>query len=88
MKVSFSKDFNIQLSEIGDKKLALSVKAAIENVERAKSPWEIHALKKLKGHKTADRIRCGNYRVGIFIEKNEVILAAIASRKDIYKKFP
>ena len=88
MRVLFTKDFNTQLAEIGDKKLALSVREAIENVEKAKSPWEIRALKKLKGHKSAYRIRCGNYRVGIFIEKNEVVFAAIAPRKDIYKKFP
>ena len=88
MKVSFTKAFNEQLVEIADKKLAQAIVAAIENVEKAKSPREIHAVKKLKGHKTAYRIRCGNYRVGIFIEKSEVIFAAIAPRKDIYKKFP
>jgi hypothetical protein len=38
MRVAFTKDFNIQLSEIGDKKLALSVREAIENAEKAKSP--------------------------------------------------
>ena len=88
MKVSFTKSFNEQLVEIADRKLALAVAAAIENVENAKSPREIRAIKKLKGHKTAYRIRCGNYRVGMFIEKSEVIFAAIAPRKDIYKKFP
>jgi len=88
MRVSFTKDFNTQLSELRDKKLTLAVKEAIENAEQAKSPWQIHALKKLKGHKSAYRIRCGNYRLGIFIEKNEVTFAAIASRKDVYKKFP
>jgi mRNA interferase RelE/StbE len=88
MKVSFTKSFNEELIKIADKKLALAVAGAIENVEKVKSPREIHAVKKLKGHKTAYRIRCGNYRVGIFIEKSEVIFAAIAPRKDIYKKFP
>jgi mRNA interferase RelE/StbE len=88
MKISFTKDFNKQLAETGNKKLALAVNTAIENVENAKSPQEIKTIKKLKGHKTAYRIRCGNYRVGIFIEKGEVIFAAIADRKDIYKRFP
>jgi mRNA interferase RelE/StbE len=88
MKVSFTKKFIEQLAEIGDKKLAAAVKDAIDNTEKAKSPWEIHSVKKLIGHKTAYRIRFGNYRVGIFIEKGEVIFAAIALRKNIYKKFP
>ena len=88
MKISFTKNFNEQLAEIGDKKLALAVIAAIESVEEAKSPWEIRSIKKLKGHKGAYRIRCGNYRVGVFIESSLVTFAAIALRKDIYKKFP
>jgi mRNA interferase RelE/StbE len=88
MKVSFTKDFNAQLADIGDKKLAMAVMAAIENAENAKSPGEITGIKKLKGHKSAYRIRCGNYRVGIFIEKGEVLFAVIDDRKDIYKKFP
>ena len=88
MKVSFTKDFNEQLAKIGDRKLGLAVVAAIENVEKAHSPWEINAIKKLKGHKSAYRIRYGDYRIGIFIEKGTVTFVAIAFRKDIYKKFP
>lgn len=88
MKVSFTKDFDKQLIQIGDGKLAIAINAVIDNVEKAKSPWEIPSLKKLKGHKSAYRIRSGNYRIGVFIENNEVIFAAIGNRKDIYKKFP
>ena len=88
MKVSFTKDFVKQLKEIRDKKLVESIQEAMKNVEAVKSPWEIKSIKKLKGHKTAYRIRCGNFRVGIFIEKDEVLFAAIGARKDIYKKFP
>ena len=88
MKVSFTKDFVKKLKEIRDKKLVESIQEAMKNVEAVKSPWEIKSIKKLKGHKTAYRIRCGNFRVGIFIEKDEVLFAAIGARKDIYKKFP
>ena len=88
MKVAFTKDFNTQLAALSDKKLAAAIVAAIDNAEKAKSPGEISSIKILKGHKTAYRIRCGNYRVGIFIEKGEVLFTAIAHRKDIYKKFP
>ena len=37
---------------------------------------------------SAYRIRCGSYRVGLFIEKGDVLIVVIADRKDIYKKFP
>jgi mRNA interferase RelE/StbE len=88
MKISFAKKFNQQLQEINDKKLALVILEIIKNVEYAKAPHEIISIKKLKGHKTAFRIRQGNYRIGIFIENGEVLFAAIGLRKNIYKKFP
>jgi len=88
MKVSFTKAFNKQLGEINDKKLAKAVLSIIENVEKAKSLHEIPSVKKLKGHKTAYRIRSGDYRLGFFFEKDEILFAAIAPRKSIYNKFP
>ncbi len=88
MNVAFTGKFNEQLCELNDAKLASMVVEIIQNVEDAKSPHEIKSIKKLKGFKTAFRIRQGNYRIGIFIEKGEVLFAAVALRKNIYKKFP
>ena len=87
MRGSFTKDFNSQLAKIGDKYLALAVKDAIENVEKAKSPWEIIGIKKLKGHKTAYRMRCGNFRVGILSRKVKLFLRPLRTEKIIIKSF-
>ncbi len=45
-------------------------------------------LMKLAGHKSAYRIRLGDNRVGIFIEKQTVVFARFVHRRDIYKLFP
>ncbi len=45
-------------------------------------------LMKLAGHKSAYRIRLGDNRVGIFIEKQTVVFTRFVHRRDIYKLFP
>jgi mRNA interferase RelE/StbE len=45
-------------------------------------------LKKPIGHKSAYRVRLGDYRVGFFYENHKIIFARIIHRKDIYKSFP
>ncbi len=42
----------------------------------------------MKGAKNAFRIRVGDYRIGILIEKETVKFARVALRKDIYDIFP
>ena len=88
MKVAFTKEFNKSLRTLNNKKLAAFVSEVLRDVEKAKSPWEINSIKKIQGHKTAYRIRKGNFRIGVFIIKDEVLFAAVDFRKDIYKKFP
>lgn len=60
----------------------------IENVENAQTTQDIRGLKKLKGYKTAYRIRIGDYRIGIHISSETVYFNRIASRKNIYDEFP
>jgi len=45
-------------------------------------------VKKLKGYKSAFRIKTGNYRIGLIIENDEAIFVAILHRKEIYRNFP
>ena len=60
----------------------------IEKIESVQNLSQIPNTKKLKGHKSAYRIRLGDYRVGLFLEGSKVIFARILHRKDIYKLFP
>lgn len=58
------------------------------NVKNADKPSGIQALKKLSGHKTAYRIRVGDYRIGIFITKDTVEFIDFGHRKELYQTFP
>jgi mRNA interferase RelE/StbE len=49
---------------------------------------EIPNFKKIRGFKNAYRIRLGNYRIGIRVDGETVLLVRILHRKDIYKYFP
>ena len=47
-------------------------------------------MERLRGFKGKYKIRIGNYRIGLKVDKEarEIICLRVAHRKDIYKKFP
>ena len=88
MKTVFKNQFTKQLERLRNQKLKADVLNIILIVEQCISLNEIQNLKKLKGYKNFYRIRTGDYRIGIKIEKDIVTFAAFDHRKDIYKYFP
>jgi mRNA interferase RelE/StbE len=88
MEVEFLSSFLKDLGKTQSKVVKNEVAEIIEEVEAASNLSGIRNIKKLKGHKNAYRIRAGDYRIGIFVEKNRVEFARILNRKDIYKIFP
>lgn len=88
MRTIFLQSFNKQLQNTTDKKLAISILKLIRIIKATSKPEFIPNLKKLKGHKQAYRIRIGRFRIGLFIDGDLAIFAAIAPRKDFYKGFP
>jgi len=88
MKTEFLKQFDKDAKNISVQSVRDDVIKAIKNVENSTSRSQIKGLKKLKGYKNAFRIKIGDYRIGIFIERNIVEFARVIHRKDIYKIFP
>lgn len=88
MKVEFLAKFNRDLGKIHLKSVRKSLLNVILVVESAKDLSQIPNLKKLQGFRSAYRIRIGDYRLGLFIEKDVVQFARILHRKEIYKLFP
>ncbi len=88
MKVEFLDRFSKDLDKLKVKHVKVGVLKLILRLEAANNLSEIPNLKKLAGHKSAYRIRIGDYRLGMFIEGSSVQLARILDRKDIYKVFP
>jgi len=87
MQIQFEESFEKDLLKIIDKKIKNKVIEIIDNIKQVNKPQDIANLKKLESYKTYYRIRIGNYRIGIEIIKDKVILTRILPRKDIYKFF-
>ena len=88
MKLLFERSFLKDLERLNDSKTKEQVLELINLFERNSTLEDIPNLKKLKGHRSAYRIRTGNYRLGFFVEDSVVIFSRFLHRKDIYKKFP
>jgi len=88
MQVIFLAKFSKDLDKVKSKKLKTSILEIIERLESTNDLENLSNLKKLKGHNSAYRIRIGDYRMGLFIEKDNVLLARFVHRKDIYRLFP
>jgi mRNA interferase RelE/StbE len=64
------------------------VKEAIEAIENADSFANLPNVKRLKGSRNYFRQRVGDYRLGLALGDNTVILVRFLNRKDVYKYFP
>ena len=88
MKVKFREKFEKDIENIVNQDVLDDILIAIENVEKAKKPQEIDNIKKLKGNRTAYRIRINRYRIGIYIFKGIVEFTRVLHRDKIYAYFP
>jgi mRNA interferase RelE/StbE len=88
MNLLFEKSFLKDLEKLKDPKVKEQVLKTIQYFETAQKLERTPDLKKLKGHKSAYRIRLGNYRLGFFEEENTIIFSRFLHSKDIYKTFP
>jgi len=88
MKVSFLSKFNRDLDRIHLTSVRKSIIKVIGEVKGASELTQIRNLKKLKGFKSAYRIRMGDYRIGIFVDGDSVEFARVLNRREIYRFFP
>jgi mRNA interferase RelE/StbE len=88
MQSKFRNSFLKDAEKIVAKRIAEKIEQAILNVEEAKNLQEINHLKKMKGGKSAYRIKVGEYRIGIIVIENCVEFICCLHRKDVYKYFP
>jgi mRNA interferase RelE/StbE len=66
----------------------LQLADVLESVRAAGTLKQIANLKKLKGYKTAYRIRMGEHRIAFVIEDEVIKLSRVMNRKEIYRYFP
>ncbi len=88
-KVEYTKRFLKELSELPNE-----IQFQIEDIVFEKlltaNPFTLGYLERMKGYSNKYKIRVGEYRIGITIDKqtNLIICQRVAHRKDIYRIFP
>ena len=88
MRVQFRKSFDRDITKIKNRKILLRVEEFILTIKKATDPNQILHLKKITGSGSYYRIRMGDFRIGVSIEKNVVTFIRILHRKEIYHYFP
>ncbi len=88
MKVEFKSSFAKDLRKIKERKLKQQILGIIGQVENARDLQEITEVKKLQGADNYFRLKLGDYRIGLVLEKDTVLFVRCLHRKDIYRYFP
>ena len=88
MIILAEKTFLKDTDKVKDKSLLIKLKNTISYLNEINDQSEISNLKKLSGANNYYRIRIGNYRIGLSIDKNKVNLIRFLHRKEIYRYFP
>jgi len=88
-KVEYTKRFLKELSEL-PKEIQVRAEGIIFEELLTSNPFSLGYLERMRGCRDKYKIRLGDYRIGITIEKksNLIICQRIAHRKDIYRIFP
>ncbi len=68
MQIDFLSKFSKDIDHINQKSVKINLIKLIQQLETVENLNNISNLKKLIGHKSAYRIRIGDYRVGFFYE--------------------
>jgi mRNA interferase RelE/StbE len=89
MEILYGNTFNKDLDRVGHaEKVKETLLELIESIKAAGSLSDLKNLRKIEGYKGYYRIRVGDYRLGIKVEKNRIALIRFLHRKDIYRRFP
>jgi mRNA interferase RelE/StbE len=88
VKTGFKSSFAKDLKAIKNKTVLEAVAKLIGVVEAAQNLRAIPDVKKLKAKGDYYRIKLGDYRVGITLNKDEITFVRCLDRKEIYRYFP
>jgi mRNA interferase RelE/StbE len=88
VKVLFKESFAKDLKAIGDRGGLARIKEVLSSVQEAESTQQIANIRKLRNTDNCYGIRVGQYRIGLLIDKEEVIFIRCLHRREIYRYFP
>jgi len=87
--VEYKKRFLKELSKLPEDVQGHVEKMVFEDL-LCENPFDLGYLEQMKGYPGKYKIRIGQYRIGITVDKQNKIIVCnrIAHRKDIYRVFP
>lgn len=88
MKTLYSKKFLKDLAIIPKNERTSIEVFAFETLIKSNSMPEVGKCEKLRGYQNYYKARFGDYRVGLKLEGETLILERVLHRKDIYRYFP
>ena len=88
-KVEYKKRFLKELSKLPKDVQAQAETVVFEDLI-CENPFNLGYLERMKGYPGRYKIRIGEYRIGIAVDKQKklIVCSRIAHRKDIYRLFP
>ncbi|HEY9705803.1 MAG TPA: type II toxin-antitoxin system RelE/ParE family toxin [Allocoleopsis sp.] len=88
-KVEYTRVFLKELAGL-PKEFQSRIELIVFTELETENPFELGYISKMTGYKDKYKIRVGNYRIGLTIDKNNksIICQRVAHRRDIYKIFP
>ncbi len=88
MEIEYRASFARDLRRVRNAEMRRRVLRFIEELEKASTLTEISSVRRLAGEGRYYRARIGDYRLGIAVEDDVVILVRFLHRSDIYRFFP
>jgi len=89
MELKVKGSFYRDLDKFSNRELAIAVRRTLEQMIKAQNITQIPNLKKLKKFNVFYRVKVlENYRIGIVIRNNIIILVGFGHRSNFYKSFP
>ena len=88
MQIRVHKKFLKELADVPEKGRKRIENFVFEDSVNFNNLHDVPNLVKLKGYQNFYRIRFGDYRAGVRIEKDVLTFERLIHRKDIYKHYP
>ena len=88
-KVEYTKRFLKELASLPTETQSRIELIIFDKLE-SENPFQLGYLKKMKGYPDKYKIRVGDYRIGLSVDKKSktLICQRVAHRQEIYKIFP
>ena len=88
MRIEAAPAFQRDLKRVRDRGLQRRIARKIEELAAASTLSDVSGVQPLTGWEDRYRIRIGDYRLGIALERDVVVLVRFGPRRDFYRSFP